>query len=276
LGSVGLSLSIIVLSGLVGYQDGAKIAGTRRAETLFEAINVQRTNIAQDLASENYVLALERCYYLATLIPNDPQANQCILNQISAATVTAPPIPPLPSNPPPSNATLAPTLTPSKPATTTPLPATRSPLEILLAQAQTEFAKSTVEGYDAARESLEAIRAVDPRFQQRTVEPLLCRSYEALGGYYEQNRRLSEMVLVMDKALKINCSLKRTDWGFTINAAQLYLSAKGYLDAGNLPQAVRVYRELMRIAPTFQNTKTLACEAFRLGGDTAAISQYGC
>jgi two-component SAPR family response regulator len=82
------------------------------------------------------------------------------------------------------------------------------------------------------------------------------------------------MIQVIEKALKIR-PLTNTDWAFTIDAAKLYLSAKGYLLAGDYGRAANVFARLMDIAPLFStDTKTLACDAFAKAGDAANASRF--
>jgi len=127
--------------------------------------------------------------------------------------------------------------------------------------------------YESAMQYLEALRGLDANYNRKQVEDMLVQTYEALGRRYQTEGRLSEMIVVIQKALKIR-PLPDTDWEFTVNATQLYLDAKGYLVAGDLKNADTVYNRLMEQAPTYLDTKALACEAFAKAGDTKAQQTF--
>ena len=143
----------------------------------------------------------------------------------AASTPTPPPFTPTPSLTPPTN------------------PGGFSPAE-LFARGEEAARRSD---YESAVSWLEALRGLDFSYRRSEVESLLLTAYQALGSQYRFEGRLSEMVVVIRKALRIN-PLSDTDWAFTIDAAELYLSARGYLDAGNIPLAAQVFRRLMDMA----------------------------
>jgi len=120
---------------------------------------------------------------------------------------------------------------------------------------------------------LEALRALNGSFRRREVEDMLVTVYQALGNQYRFEGRLSEMVVVIEKALKIR-ALPDTDWQFTINVTKLYLSARGYLDAENFALAAQVFATLMEIAPRYLDTRELACRAFNAAGDSANVARF--
>jgi tetratricopeptide (TPR) repeat protein len=268
-------LAIVGLAGLAGYRDGVNDSATRAAQTRVAVLSTQRSAITADLQVGNWEILLARCQYVATLVPADSAAAACIqtaTGALNAPTGTTPPTAVPTSTPtPPSNAVKT-----GSPAVPPPTTDARAQLPGLITQAQAQIKIGELDNLEKARDLLEAVRTVDPLYEQRQVEPALCGVYERLGTIYDSVGRLSEMVIVINKALNMTCRLNRTDWAFTVNAAQLYLDAKAYLDAGNLKDAVRVYRELMRIAPGYQNTKDLACQAFKQAGDSAATASYGC
>ncbi len=270
-----LFIGVVGLAAAAGYRDGRTESVTRAAGTQIALVATQRAAIRTDTDSGNYELLLVRCQYVAAQVPGDATMPACIATAafILSATPTA-----LPASPtlPPATRTLTPTRTLSGVATGAPVASGGDPsLPDLFAQAQTAVTAGKVEDLERARDLLEALRGIDATWNQRQVEPLLCGVYESLGNSYDATRRLSEMVIVVNKALKMTCRID-SKWTFTVYAAQLYLDAKGYLDAGNYPQAIRVYKRLMDVASTYQDTPDLACDAFRKGGDNAAVSFYKC
>jgi tetratricopeptide (TPR) repeat protein len=248
------------LSGLAGWRDGVVIMQTRKAATLVAYVGGQATLAHDDCDQGHYELCYERCKFIATQQPFYPGMDACMSYAQLVLSVTPTT---LPSVAPPTP-TLGPTL-----SVTTGDGGDYS-LEDLFARAQEAVRTSD---YESAMKWLEALRGKDAEFHRKEVEDLLVKTYQALGNQYKYEGRLSEMIIVIRKALKIR-PLPDTDWEFTINAAELYLSAKGYLDAQNYALAASVFGRLMDIAPTFMDTKTLACQAFSGAGDTAAFAKY--
>lgn len=270
-----LFVATVGLACVAGYRDGVNDAAIYAARTKVAVLGTQRAYIITDQQSANWEAALVRCQYVGTLQPADPAISKCINDAQRAlsatATATITPTLALPTVTPTTLASTAP------PSASTPGPSTAStgfdPQE-WYARAQEELRNGNLE---QARDLLEAVRGADPTFNQKEVETALCSTYETLGSQYDRERRLSEMVIVINKALKMNCRLSpNANWEFTINAAQLYLDAKGYLDAGNYAQADSVFRKLMRLTTIYQNTKELACQAFAKAGDTDALKTYSC
>jgi len=256
-------LGIIVLAGVAGWRDGGIARRTEQAHALNATLDRQSTLAWTNLGEGQFELAFNRCDYISTLQPLYPGANQC--RATAQAALNASPTPTL------TPTLIPPTLTPT--ISLTPPPAGAFNPEELLARAQEASRRSD---YETAMAWLEALRAQDANYKRAEVESLLLKTYQALGSQYRFEGNYGAMIVVIEKALKIN-SLSDTDWGFTINAAKLYLSARGYLDAGNFGLAADVFRRLMSIAPTFSgDTKTLACKAFASAGDTGAFSQFGC
>ncbi len=264
-GLVGLMLlmmavATIALAAIAGWRDGGIARQTQRAVALAATLDRQATLGWQDIANQQYELAFSRCDYVATLQPLYPEMRTCMstaqaaLNATPTPTVTPTPIPPTPT----------PSLTP---------PSGGFSPEELFARGQEAVRRTDYEG---AMGWLEALRALDASYRRQEVEDMLVQVYLALGQQYRFEGRLSEMVNVIEKALKIR-PLTGTDWGFTVDAAKLYMSARGYLDAENYTLAAQVFARLMATAPTFSSdTKPLACKAFAAAGDTASAQKYGC
>lgn len=257
-----LFVTSVGLAALAGWRDGSQIKLTRQAATLVVNLAEQATLSRDDCDQGRYELCMARCQYIATLQPAYPGMAACIANAQIVLSAT-----PTPTTPPTS---VPPTLTPS------PTFAAASDGSIsreeLLARGEEAVRNSD---YESAMKWLEALRGLDVDFRRKDVEDMLVKTYLALGGQYKFEGRLSEMIIVIRKALKIR-SLPDTDWEFTINAAELYLSAKGYLDAGNIEMADKTFSKLMDMAPAFMNTKELACQAFNAAGDSAATKKYNC
>ncbi|MCC7449358.1 MAG: hypothetical protein IT324_18210 [Anaerolineae bacterium] len=257
-----LFVTSVGLAALAGWRDGNQIKLTRQAATLVANLAEQATLSYDDCNQGRYELCIARCQYIATLQPAYPGMAACIANAQIALSATPSP-------------TIAPT---SAPATPTPSPTFAAASdgsisrEELLARGEEAVRNSD---YESAMKWLEALRGLDVEFRRKDVEDMLVKTYVALGGQYKFEGRLSEMIIVIRKALKIR-SLPDTDWEFTINVAEIYLSAKGYLDAGNIEMADKTFSRLMEMAPTFMDTKTLACRAFASAGNTTASQKYSC
>lgn len=265
IGTVALFLlfmfvAVVGLAGLAGWRDGGIARQTQRAVALAGTVEGQLTLAANDLANQQYGLARGRCQYILEQQPFNRSAAECLSTAQAGLLATATPTP------------VPPTATP------TPLPETPMPTpaggaftpEELFARGQEAMRRSD---WESAMSWLEALRALDGTFRRREVEDMLVTVYQALGNQYRFEGRLSEMVVVIEKALKIR-ALPDTDWQFTINATKLYLSARGYLDAGNFALAAQVFATLMEIAPSYLNTRELACRAFNAAGDSANLARF--
>ncbi len=275
-----LFVAIVGLAGVSGYRDGVNDAATYGANTRIAAIGTQIPHIVQDLQAARWDSALARCQYVDRLRPGDQNIARCIAQSqqgLSATPTFTPTATPLPAT-----STVAPTVTPTNAsvgiatqaatlAATSADNAAFAP-QAWLARAQEEIRKGN---YETAMNYLEAICGADAAFDKQEVETTLCSTYETLGNQYQSDNKLSEMVIVITKAEAMNCHLNpQSAWDFTINAAQLYLDAKGFLDAQNYSLADRDYLKLMAIAPGYMDTAKLACQAFGKAGDTAASKKY--
>ncbi|MBO9310457.1 MAG: hypothetical protein J7551_11820, partial [Chloroflexi bacterium] len=204
-------------------------------------------------------LARGRCQYVLGQQPFNRGAAECLSTAQAGLLATATPTPA-----PPTATPTAPleSLAPTTSGAFTP--------EELFTRGQEAMRRSD---WESAMSWLEALRALDGTFRRREVEDMLVTVYQALGNQYRFEGRLSEMVVVIEKALKIR-ALPDTDWQFTINVTKLYLSARGYLDAGNFALAAQVFATLMEIAPHYLDTRELACRAFNAAGDSANVARF--
>ena len=266
-----LFVTSVGLSGYAGWRDGVQAAQSRKASTVVAQAGAQATLARQDCDEGRYELCNERCAYVATQQPSFPGMAACMsLAQIALSAT------PTPSSTPtvmPSTATIAPsaaasTSSPNGGATSN----GQMSAEELFARGQEAF---RIPDYENAMKWLEALRGLNADFHRKEVEDMLVTTYQALGGQYQYEGRLSEMIIVIKKALQIR-ALPDTGWEFTVSAAELYLSAKGYLDAGNYELADKVFIRLMDIAPTYLDSKAQACKAFASAGDTGSTKKYGC
>jgi tetratricopeptide (TPR) repeat protein len=260
---LAMGLATVTFAGVAGWRDGGIARQTQRAVALAGTLDRQATLGWQDLENRQYELAFYRCDYVATLRPTYPEMRACISTAQAGLNATSTP-------------TATRTLTPATPTPSfTPPPEGSGAFstEELFARGQEAMRRAD---YESAMSWLEALRALDANFQRREVEQMLLTTYQALGSQYRFEGRLGEMIVVIRKALRID-PLRDTDWAFTVNAAELYLSARSHLDAGNVALAAQVFRNLMSIAPTFStDTRTLACRAFAAAGDSASMSQFNC
>ena len=254
-----MCIASITLAGVAGWRDGVSAFQTLKAATQVSYIENQEALAREDLKNERYEIAYERCKYILTLQPYYPGAAACMttsqlmLSVTPTPTVTATPILPTP--------TPAPTNTPGSG-----MPSA----EELFIRGQTAVRDGF---YEDAMKWLEALRGLDVNYRRKDVEDLLVKTYLALGDQYKFQGRLSEMVIVIKKALQIR-DLSDTSWPFTINVTELYLSGRDYLNGENYALASQVFEKLMAMAPTYLDTKDLACQAFSKAGNTAALTQY--
>ncbi len=265
IGTVALALlfmfvAVVGLAGLAGWRDGGIARQTQRAVALLGTLEGQLTLAANDLANQQYALARGRCQYILEQQPFNRGAAECLSTAQAGLLATATPTPAPP--------TATPTAPPQAPTPT--LASGAFTPEELFARGQEALRRSD---WESAMSWLEALRALDGTFRRREVEDMLVTVYQALGNQYRFEGRLSEMVVVIEKALKIR-ALPDTDWQFTINATKLYLSARGYLDAGNYALAAQVFATLMEIAPNYLNTRELACRAFASAADSANQARF--
>lgn len=259
-----LFVTSVGLAGYAGWRDGVQSAQSRKAATVIAYVGAQATLARQDCDEGRYELCNERCAYVATQQPGFPGMAACM--SLAQVALSATPTPTIASTSVPATAT---------PGSTTAVSTDSGggiTAEELYARAQEAIRRSD---YEEAMKWLEALRGLNADFHRKEVEDMLVATYQALGGQYQFDGRLSEMIVVIKKALQIR-PLPNTDWEFTINAAELYLSAKGYLDAGNYDLADKVFIRLMDTAPSYLDSKALACQAFSSANDSASSKKYGC
>jgi hypothetical protein len=261
---IGIFVSMIALAAFAGYRDGGVIRRTQNAVALFGTLDGQATLAWQDLATEHYELADARCKYLIEIKPEYPGMRNCISTAQAAMNAT-------------------PTFTPTMQPTETPIPTAEVVLttpsaltpETLLARADSQISNSD---YEAARKTLEALRGLDISFRRQEVEDKLVNVYLTLAQKYEFEGRLGELVNVVSQAELIrdlSSNPNTQKWPITKDAANLYISAKSYAAAQNMPMAVQVYRLMMtRGYNNFLDTRKLACDTFTAGGDTSAYQQF--
>lgn len=261
---IGIFVSMVALAAYAGYRDGGIIRRTQNAVALFGTLDGQATLAWQDLGTENYELADARCKYLIEIRPEYPGIRNCISTAQAAMSAT-------------------PTFTPSAQPTETPIPtiaaATPTPSVItpdqLLARADAQINQGDNE---AARKTLEALRGLDITFHRQEVEDKLVNVYLTLAQKYEYEGRLGELVNVVSYAEQIrdlSGDPNTQKWPVTKDAANLYISAKGYAASQNFAQAVTVYRLMLtRGYYNFLDTKKLACDTFTAAGDTASYQQF--
>lgn len=283
-----LCVGAVGFASLAGYRDGVNVAATYAINTQSAVVSTQLPRIAQDLAAKNWDSLLARCIYVATLQPSDPGMPSCIMQAQQALSATPTPLPTLSSTPSPTarpSSTPAPSLTPAISSASSPGAATGTPGSAALVTATTAFlpelfarAQEAIrqQQFDTAIGYLEAIRESDASYLPNDVTALLCNTYETVATNDENTGQLSEMIVAINKALGMNCHLQAGNgsWEFTANAAELYLTARDYLNGGNYAQADRVFKLFMNLAPGYLDGKTLACQAFAKAGDTAASQTY--
>lgn len=256
---VFMCVASISLAGVAGWRDGYTAFQTLKASTQVAYIEKQQALANDDLKNERYEIAFERCKYILTLQPYYPGAAACLTTAQLALSVTP-------------TATTSPTpipLTPTPAPTNTPGSGLPSAEELFI-RGQTAIRDGN---YETAMNWLEALRGLNANYRRKDVEDMLVKTYLALGDQYKFQGRLSEMVVVIKKALQIR-DLGDTDWPFTINVTELYLSGRDYLNAENYTLASQVFERLMGMAPTYLDTRDLACQAFTKAGNTAAFTKY--
>jgi tetratricopeptide (TPR) repeat protein len=252
-----LFAATVGLAGYAGWRDGSQMVQTKKAVAVVATSAHQATLAGQDCREGRFELCYERCQYVATLQPYYPGVEACMAMARFALSAT-----PTPTVAP---TIIAPTSTP--PATLQPGQPTREELYIRAKEALRR------NDFEAAMGFYEALRGVDADYQRTAVEDDLVNLYKALAGRYRTDGRLSEMIIVVNKMLKIRDD---AEWSYEVNIAELYLSAKGYVDAGNFKLADQVFGRLMEIAPTYRDTKELACQAFRANSNGEAIQKWAC
>lgn len=259
---IGFFVITVALSGLLGWRDGTVARKTQDTVALIGTVNRQATNAYSDLGNQQYQIAEDRCKYIVTLKPFYPGARECMSTAEAMLSAT-----PMPTITPTSMATATTTPTPTKAVDAS------SPKQ-LFDQAQIAFRG---EDYETAMKWLEALRGKDSSYQQTAVEDMLVKTYMALADKYKNSGQLSAMVIVLEKAQQIVAPKSLDDpWPFTLNATELYLDGKGYLDAQNYAQADKTFRLLMQQTTTYLDTKVLACQAFGKAGDSDALAKYKC
>jgi len=260
-----MSITTIALSGFLGYRDGGNQRQTIRAAAMVDTAFLQATLGFRDLESGQWEIAFNRCDYAAKQMQPGNSAFQGAMASCRSTAMAA------------INATNTPTTAPSPvPPTLTPSTTPSGPsgdfsLDDMYNRAQDAIRKND---YETAVSWLEAVRAKDYTYRRLEVEDALVNAYLTLAGNYRFTKSYSQMIIVVRKAQKIR-SIDNTDWVFTANMAELYMSARSHLDSQQYALAAQVFKTLMTSAPQFSDDlKTLACQAFQLAGDTTSQGQF--
>ena len=260
-----LFLTAIGAAGFAGYRDGLNIQGTSHAVAIAGTIGAQATLVQADCSNNRYELCYERCKYIATQQPSYPGMAACIGKAQIALSATSTPSPTLTTLP----VTVAPNIVSTEASA-----GTGFSREDMFVRGQEAYRTNS---YLDAEKWFEALRGLDADYQRKDVEDMLFNTYLALAKQQQNEGKLSEMVITVEKARGIRPIPPDSGWDFTVNVAQLYLDGRAYLAAGNLTQADRVFKLLMDQSPDFQqDSRKLACQAFAQAGDTAATTKYNC
>jgi len=161
---LGFSGAIIALAGFAGWSTGQRIGQTNATATQSAVINEQLNRIPIDVRDGNQVLLQARLQYLLTLTPAVAGLDS-IIQTATAVYENSLPTP----TPPPTATPQAP------PATATPQPIIQTgdatpDLTALLAQAQSAI---TIQDWDTAIDTLDAVMSFDPTFQSGAVRTLM-------------------------------------------------------------------------------------------------------
>lgn len=258
-------VTTVGIAAFAGWRDGGVARRTQQAAALIGTLDRQATLAWGDLSQHSYQIGLTRCEYIGTLQPFYPNMPLCVATAQAGLNATATPT------------ALPPTATPTPAPTNPPIAAPTQggnanafSQDDLFARAQAAMQTNDTE---SAVAWLESLRALDVTYRRQEVEDMLVNGYIALGSKYRNENRLSEMVIVIKKALRIR-PLTGTDWAFTVDATELYLSARNHFDGGNYALAAQVFALLMERAPTYLDGKVLACRAFQTAGDSASYAKY--
>ncbi|MBX3063476.1 MAG: hypothetical protein KF726_10905 [Anaerolineae bacterium] len=261
---LGMFVMMLGVAAFAGYRDGGVVRQTQKAVALYGTMDGQATLAWRNLDEGNYTIARERCVYIIGINAQYPGMRNCVSTAEAALNAT-------------------PTFTPSPTATITPLPT---------ATVDTSASTSTSAGftpdslfnnaelayqqadYETAQAYLEALRGLDFNYRKQEVEDRLVDVYLKLAAKYQAEGKLAQMVVVIQRARDIR-NIDNTGWTYTMDATNLYLSARDYLNAQNYGMAAQVFRNLFAIgAINYLDSKTLGCEAFSKAGDTASFQQY--
>ena len=260
-----LFLTALGAAGFAGYRDGLNIQGTSHAVAIVGTVGAQATLVQVDCAANRFELCYERCKYIATQQPSYPGMAACMSKAALALSATPTPSPTVTMPPP--------TVAPNVVATEASGGGGFS-REDMFVRGQLAYRTNS---YEDAEKWLEAVRGLDADYQRQDVEDMLYNTYLAIAKQDQNEGKLSEMVITIEKARAIKPLSPESGWDFTVNVAQLYLDGRAYLAAGNLVQADRVFKLLMDQTPDFQqDSRKLACQAFAQSGDTAATAKYNC
>jgi len=267
---IAIFFATVGLAAYAGVRDGQQDFRTRAAATQAFAFDDQATRGAQDLADQQYEGALAHCGYVLTQQPYYPGVARCAMTAQAALSATPTPSPTFTST------ALPPSATPTLPPVETAAGSADASITI---DSQIGLAEQAYRSndYERAQSLLEALRGrPDLNDKQRsTIDDDLFNTYIALAGQYKFDGNLSAMVIVIKAAEKIR-SLQDTQWPGELDAAELYLSARGDYDAGNYAQAAKVFPTLLTRYPTYLDAKTLGCASFAKAGDSADAKKFGC
>jgi hypothetical protein len=231
---IALLLAVYVTIAYLGYQSGQELAVTRIEETRSAGISIQLERARDEIAGQNYRLALRR---LEWILEREPQNELALQLQAEAQTAV--------ETPAPSSLTATPEEVATEPRGT-PAAAEAEPARELQRLARL----LEQEAWDEAISDITAFQSRFPEYERRHSEELLQQAYIGRGlvELYGSQVELGMYYLAQAEALGTLPQDVRDQrlW------AELYLDGIAYYGV-NWEVALFYFRQLCPAAPFYQN-----------------------
>ena len=233
----GCFVFFIIALGLLGYRDGMQ----RRAQKLNEAAALHYTQGLLDMDRGDYERAAAEFEEALRLRRNFPEAEEKLIEARSKA---------------------------SGQPTATPPPQGQAPQ--LLAEGKAAYDKGN---WDEAIQKLDALRRLDPTYEQATAQRLLVGAYTNSGIKLVNDGSLEEAIRLFNQALTLEPD--NPDVQSQLRMATLYQSAISIWGV-DWPQTVKRFSALYALKPDYMDTAQRLRQANIEAGEAAAKSGAWC
>jgi tetratricopeptide (TPR) repeat protein len=262
-----LAAAILILAVVLGVRAGQRQIEIQARQEV--GIHLQR---AIDFRAEgNLEAALAEYQQVMLLDPGNVGAVEGIESLLALAQGDTPPQPAAQPRAPEPEAAQA-VATPPPAPTNSPLPTpapTLSAVEEDWQEAERAYANGD---WEEAAKLLEAIQALEPRFEADAVADMLFNSYVNLGAEKDQAGNLEEALALVDAALELRPNAEQLRTARSMAAA--YLDVLTYSGA-NWEEAVLLLEELYNTDPDYRDVEERLQEArVALGDDLLAEEDW--
>jgi tetratricopeptide (TPR) repeat protein len=257
--AMALLLGLYTLIAYFAWQSGTTLRTEELRQEQEQEIGIQLERAEEDIAAENFRLALRRVEWI---LEQDPQREEALRLQAEAEDALARQSTPQPT------ATASLDVAPTRPITTA---AGEDPDTVVAFRRLERLVED--EAWEDAIPAITAFQSEHPSFRRRETDELLYSAYVSQGVDLLYGEQVELGIYYLDQAKKLGDLTQEVrdqeQW------AELYLSGIGYYGV-NWEVTLFYFRDLCAAAPFFHDACDLLHEALVAYGDQYAAQQEWC